>query len=201
MLKDIGFEWLEALINRYLDLDTQSQQRFSALNGKLIKIQITLPIKISLYFQCAQNKIFLLSHCQAEPDVVIAGSLLSLIRVWQMKITHTANVLEISGDALVAEAFNSLLQNMNIDWEAHASKYIGATISHGAFETINKIKKQVTKNKLSCEENIKEYLQEELKQLPTKIEVNQFLKQIDELVDDAARAEVKMNRYCSDHIS
>lgn len=189
MLKEISIEWLEALINRYLDLDPDSQHRFEELNGKLIKMQLTLPVKMNVYIQCSQNKIFLLDHCQAEPDVTISGSLLSLIRVWQMKIMHTTGVLEISGDALVAHAFNELLRNMNIDWQSHAEKYMGGTIAQCGASIITKIKNHLEKNKQNCEENIKDYLQEELKQLPTKTEVNYFLQAVDALIDDVARAE------------
>ena len=102
--------------------------------------------------------------------------------------------LQIDGDVELALQLREVFMNVEIDWEEVASKYMGDTLAY----QLGNFSKQINNYKQRSVENfrldVSEYLQEESRLVPTKIEIDKFLNDVDQLEADIDRLEARTQR-------
>jgi ubiquinone biosynthesis protein UbiJ len=105
---------------------------------------------------------------------------------------RTGNI-RIEGDAEVAQAFRALLQAAQPDVEEELSRLIGDV---GAHQIGNLARGALQFGKRVADtfaQNVSEYLQEESRDVVTRIEVDEFTAAVDQLRDSVDRSEAKLN--------
>ncbi len=188
---------LEFAINRYLSLDPDTIQALAKLHGRVIKLDIR-DWGITFFILPQQNGLELVPQYSGEPTTTLAANLFDLMRVAKAKGATAAlfkNKITIIGDVHTGEALQSILTNIDIDWEEQLSKITGDVVAHnvgnGARNTQHFMRDTLTK----LRDHLKHFLQIESQQLPTQHEVQQFCDDVTQLQHDVERLEAKLNRY------
>jgi ubiquinone biosynthesis accessory factor UbiJ len=177
---------LERAINRYLQLMPQTLLSLSALSGNVIKIELT-NWNIIFYVLLCDDSIRLEDHYAGAVQASIKGSSWTLFRLGftpDDKVAALASQLEILGNVELAQTIRHIFQESHIDWEEPLSHVVGDIAAHqigNIFRALNSWGKQVIQ---STEKNITEYLQEEVRYLPPKLEVEDFFSNIHLLRND-----------------
>ena len=198
-MSGLAYATLEEAINRYLSLDPAAREQMTGLYGRVIAFEL-VGLGLTLYLVPSPNRLQVLSGYEDEPDCTLRGTPLALSRMGDPKGSTDqlfAGQVEISGDTELAHRFGKILSAMDIDWEEQLSHYTGDIIAHevGNFARTANHWGQRTMKTLGLD--LQEYLQEEIRLLPVKPEIDHFLNGIDTLRNDVERIEARINRLKS----
>ncbi|OOZ37162.1 ubiquinone biosynthesis accessory factor UbiJ [Solemya velesiana gill symbiont] len=195
-ISGLAYATLEEAINRYLALDPAAREKMAGLYGKVIAFEL-MGLGQTLYLVPSPNRLQVLSAYEGEADCTLRGTPIALGLMGDPKGSTEqlfAGQVEISGDTDLAHAFGKILAAMDIDWEEQLSHYTGDIIAH---EMGNLARTTSQWGKRSLETlgmDLQEYLQEEIRLLPVKPEIDHFLKNVDTLRNDVERMEARINR-------
>ncbi|MDQ1362339.1 MAG: ubiquinone biosynthesis accessory factor UbiJ, partial [Pseudomonadota bacterium] len=102
--------------------------------------------------------------------------------------------IRISGDTRLGHQFKKVLQQLNIDWEEHLSRYLGDMAAHQLGNAARDFAKWMRRSNQSMHLNAGEYLQEESRMVVGKAEIDRFAREVDELRDAVDRIEARISR-------
>lgn len=183
------------ILNRNIRETTPARELCRQLDGKTVAIRVR-DTALAMYFEISDDVIVLAAESAADPDVVITGSLLTLARMAGTPGEGAVRdgSLDLTGDAYTAQAFQDLLAYAKPDLEEELSNLVGDAASHRLGEIARGVGNWVRDARTTMHSNIREYLQEESKDLPSRYEVDRFTQRVDALRDDVARLEARLNR-------
>ena len=101
---------------------------------------------------------------------------------------------ELSGDVATAEAFAELLRHARPDMEEQLSGLIGDIAAHEVAGAARRTDGWAREAGSALTMNTSEFLQEEARQLPPRVEVNAFGRDVECLRDDVERAAQRLAR-------
>jgi len=188
------FRPLTALVNRQIKTTTPARELCAELDGKVMAVRVK-DTGLAMYFCVCPDEIALFGDYDGEPDVAITGSILTLVRLAGASGEDAIRdgSLELIGDAEVAQAFQKLLGYGNPDIEEELSGVIGDVAAHRLGEVARSVSSWGREAGATLRQNITEFLQEERRDVPSRYEVEAFTRKIDELRDDVARVEARLN--------
>jgi ubiquinone biosynthesis protein UbiJ len=102
--------------------------------------------------------------------------------------------LDLTGDAATAQAFQQLLTHAKPDVEEELSGVIGDAAAHTLGEFARGIERWARETRSIMGDNIREYLQEESRDVPSRYEVERFSKDVNVLRDDVDRLAARIDR-------
>jgi ubiquinone biosynthesis protein UbiJ len=102
--------------------------------------------------------------------------------------------IDLTGDAATAQGFQTLLDHTKPDVEEELSRVIGDVAAHQLAEFARGVGNWARDARATMGDNIREYLQEERRDLPTRYEVEQFSQCVGELRDDVERIAARLKR-------
>ena len=102
--------------------------------------------------------------------------------------------VDLSGDAATAQRFQKLLDLAQPDIEEELSRVIGDVAAHRIAEIARGVGKWARDARATMGGNIREYLQEESREVPTRYEVERFTQQVGTLRDDVERIAARLKR-------
>ncbi len=185
---------LESALNRYLSLDPAALSRFASLEGRVIAIKIIgLNTTLSLFPSADGFMIF--TDFDGQVDATIIGTPVALAKmavVSDPKELLFSGEIEIVGDTAVANQFNRILSQLDIDWEEVLAQNVGDIAAHkmaNLFRDANHWFKRSTQS--VCLDS-GEYIQEEVHLSPSNAELRKFTQQVDEVREAADRLEAKI---------
>ena len=187
---------LEAAINRYLRLDPEIGTRMQALSGRCIGLELR-GLDLRLYVFPGRQGIHLLDRIDGEPDTVLRGTPLGMARLGlggSSEKTLFSGDVEIHGDVETGQLFKSILDEMEIDWEEQLSHFTGDVIAHQLGNMARHSRKMFKQARTTLEQDIGEYLQEELRLLPARIETANFSTDVNMLRMSVDRLEARVRR-------
>ena len=187
------------LLNRNIAATTPARELCLELDGKTIAIRVR-DTALAMYFAFQDTVVALTTDTKAEPDVVITGSLLTLASMASTGSERAIRTgeLDLSGDAGTAKAFQDLLAYAKPDIEEELSTLIGDVAAHELGEVARGISNWAREARSTMGTNIREYLQEESRDLPSRYEVDRFANQVDTPRDDVARLDARLGRLEKD---
>jgi ubiquinone biosynthesis protein UbiJ len=180
------------VLNRNIRESTRASELCQRLDGRLIAIRVR-DTGLSAYFEISRNTLNLTSSHEDEPDVVITGSLVALALMAGEDSIRDGS-LDLSGDAATAQAFQQLLTHARPDIEEELSAVIGDTAAHGLGEFARAAARWARETRSIMGDNIREYLQEESRDVPSRYEVEQFSRRVNQLRDDVDRLAARIGR-------
>jgi len=180
------------VLNRNIRESTRASELCERLDGKLIAIRVR-DTGLSGYFDVDRNGLFLGTNHDGEPDVVITGSLVALALMAGEDSIRDGS-LDLTGDAATAQAFQQLLEHARPDIEEELSAVIGDTAAHGLGEFARSVGRWARETRSIMGDNIREYLQEESRDVPSRYEVEQFSRRVNQLRDDVDRLAARVGR-------
>lgn len=186
---------VEMLLNRNVDASTAARELAAELKGKVVAIRIQ-DTALAMYFTFEPDCVVLASETDAEPDVVITGSLFTLARLATAPgdARFDPGTIDLTGNVEAARAFQRLLTHTRPDIEEELSGLIGDVAAHRIGLFAAGFRHWAVNARSTMAMNIREYLQEESRDLPTRFEVERFVRDVDTLRDDVERLAARIAR-------
>ena len=190
------FDLAESAVNRYLSLDPEISRQLGDLDGRCIALDIRAP-EITIYcFPCAGG-VALQSQYEGEVDCHLSGSISGLLKM--IRSDNPAEVLSkgevtIQGESRVAQMFSDTLSQVDIDWEELLSKVTGDFAAHRIGNSLKAGRDWFLDGIRALQTDSTDYLQEESGILPTEVEIERFIQEVDVLRDDVERLEARLRR-------
>ena len=183
------------VLNRNIAEITPARVIASQLEGKTVAIRVR-DSALAMYFVFDQDVVTLTTEFNADPDVAITGSLVTLARMAGGAGAQAIRDgdIDLTGDAATAQRFQDLLDHAKPDVEEELSRVIGDVAAHQLAEFARGVGNWARGARSTMGDNIREYLQEERRDLPTRYEVEQFSQRVGELRDDVERIAARLNR-------
>nr|WP_240905562.1 SCP2 sterol-binding domain-containing protein [Thiorhodococcus mannitoliphagus] len=187
---------VEQAINGYVALDPEGAAGLAALEGRLIAIELKgFGTRVTVIPD--EQGLQLFGHYDADPDCLIVGTPLGLARMAMAERKESQLIsgeVEVTGDSGLAHAFSAALAKLDVDWEEQLARVIGDPFAHQVGNRVRDAERWGQRTSESMTANLREYLQEERRLLPTRYEVDAFLAQVDTLRDDVERITARVER-------
>ena len=183
------------LINEGIRDTTPARELCEQLDGTLVAIRVR-DTALAMYFRIDDGALELSGEAQGDPDILITGSLTSLARLAASGDENAIRdgSVDLIGDAGKAARFEKLMRYAKPDLEEQVSRLLGDTAAHQigkAFREFGHWSKDARQT-LRC--NVREYLQEESRDVPSRYEVERFAGRVNTLRDDTDRLEARIRR-------
>ena len=182
-------------INSQITTRTSAKKISQELEGKILSIKIK---NTSHFFNVIMISNELNLHTNKENfDVQISGSLISFTNLLRDNSSDALRdgSIGINGDVAVAQKFQKLFEMIKPDIEEELSHIVGDVMANNIVKFSKKTGVWMLNTRDILQENIKEYLQEEIKLMPSKYEFNFFSKEVSKIRDDIERLEKKINEF------
>jgi len=189
---------LEVALNRYLELDPDSAARMAGLAGHCIAIELQ-GIDVTLFMLPGERGIRILESVDAEEgvDTTLHGTPLALARLGlggDAGRSLFSGDVTISGDVETGQAFRDILDGMDIDWEEQLARLTGDVIAHQVGNLARHTRRVLRQGRTALEQDMGEYLKEEVRILPSRIEVENFSAGVDRIRADTDRLAARIQR-------
>lgn len=187
---------LEAALNRYLSLDPRAAQRMGAMQGRVIGVAVE-QLGLRIYLLPGADGVQVLGRSEQAADTVLHASPWAL---WQLARGDEAapmmlrQEIRIEGDTQLGQQFRTVLEDLDIDWEEHLSRVLGDVLAHQIGRGFRAGRRWSADTARTLEQDLSEYLQEELRVLPAEPEVQAFMDDVDRMRADVDRLEARLRR-------
>jgi len=190
---------LANVLNRNIRATTPARELCRKIEGTIVAVRVR-NTALATWFVVHDDGLELTTEMDTEPDVLISGSLITLARMAGESGASAirAGELELAGDPILADQFQQLLNYAKPDIEEELSGVVGDIAAHRIGEFARGVSKWTREASATMGENIREYLQEESRDVPSRYEVDRFASEVDALRDDVARFEARLDRLQDD---
>ena len=182
-----------------LNRNVAQSERASALAQQLEARALSLVLEgtpVTLFFRVADGCIAIDTRDAGEADATLSGSPISLLSLVGPGAEDRlrGSSIRIAGDAEVAQRFRDLLQHAQPDFEEELSRVVGDVAAHQVANVCRGFFGWGRKAADSFSTNVAEYLQEEGRDVPTRVEVEEFLEAVDQLREATDRLDARLSR-------
>jgi ubiquinone biosynthesis protein UbiJ len=181
---------------RLLARNPENIKYLTPIAGKIIKLEVA-PLGPSVSVCPTLTGLSFYDKLAREPDAVISGSPMAFMRMMLSpaapEILFSGDI-RISGNADAAKRLQSLLSQLEIDWEKQSSDLVGRGLSERLFGILRSGKTWARDALSTMHVDVGEYLQEESRHLPSSGEMEVYCAQVDELRADAERLEARLQQ-------
>lgn len=183
------------LLNRNISESTPARELCAKLSGTVIAVRVS-NTALAAYFVIDDDALDIITATTKDPDVIISGSLITLASMAGQSGTAAIRdgSLDLSGDAELARQFQQLLSSAKPDIEEELSGIVGDVAAHRLGELARGLGRWGREARSTMGANIREYLQEESRDAPSRYEVEKFNADVSALRDDVDRIEARLNR-------
>jgi len=190
---------IEHLLNQHIQESSAAQDRLFALVGRSLAINIQ-NFGTNLRLDAEQTR---LGVSMISDDSIVATTatisgtpltLLNLLNVSTLADFRAAGV-EFSGDIQTAEAFAELLRLARPDLEEELSHLVGDIVAHKMARSVRRMKGWGTRAIDALTMDTSEFLQEEIRQLPPRVEVESFSREVERLREDTDRTAQRVDKF------
>jgi len=204
---------LETALELYLKQDPDALRHAAVLEGKVIALDIT-GTGLSLYFMPGAKGILVAGHYEGEADTRLRGSPFGFAKLMlgareQGELRSKRGrpgvdalfegAVEIQGDTEAGQQFQDILSAVDWDWEEQLSRVTGDVIAHQTGNLARKVAQFINNSRSTLQQDVSEYLQEEARLLPARIEVGYFLDDVDQIRADVDRLGARVERLLRMH--
>ncbi len=184
-----------SLINRNISESTPARELCAELSGTVVAVRVR-DTALSAYFLVHDDALDIVTSSSEEPDVVITGSIITLARMAGQsgEVAIRRGSLDLNGDAETANQFQQLLSFAKPDIEEELSGIVGDVAANRLGELARGVGRWGKSARTTMGDNIREYLQEESREAPSRYEVEKFAADVGTLRDDVERMEARLNR-------
>ena len=187
---------LESVLNRNIAGSSIARGLCKRLEGKALNVRFN-GLPLSLNFRSDGERMVLDTAATDAANATLTGTPLSFLQLAspQPERALRSGAIHIEGDAEVAQTFSELLKHTRPDLEEELSRVIGDVAAH---QVGNVARSALAFGKRAADtfaQNVSEYLQEEGRDLPTRVEADEFVAGVDQLRDDVERLEARIAHF------
>ena len=183
----------EQILNRNIAGSSRARALLAELQGRSMELRFAAtPLRVRL---AAEADALSVRPAGDEPaDAVIEGTPLSFLRLASADAAKSirAGGMEVKGDAEVAEGFRRLLEASRPDLEEELSRLTGDAPAHYAARFAREALDFGRRASDILARNVAEYLTEESRDLPVRLEAEEFIEGVDRLRESVDRLEVRI---------
>jgi ubiquinone biosynthesis accessory factor UbiJ len=186
---------LADVLNRNIAQSGRARALAEQLEGRALALRLEATA-LSFFFLVKGGGIQIETRHDGEPDATLAGTPLALLSLVGPAAADRlrGSGIRIAGDAEIAQRFQELLQQAQPDFEEELSRVFGDVAAHQMANFARGFFDWGRKAADSLALNVSEYLQEEGRDVPTRIELEEFLEAVDHLREAADRVEARLAR-------
>lgn len=164
------------------------------LDGKSLRVDLNGVIQLRAL--CLAGRLTLSTDGDEAADAAISGPPGALLRLLTAGRDRPlgAGSLQVRGDAEVAAAYRELLGLARPDPEEEAARLIGDVAARRLGNFARQTASWLRRGGSTFAENLVEYLQEESRDLVAKPQVEDFVREVDELREATDRAQARLER-------
>jgi ubiquinone biosynthesis protein UbiJ len=189
---------IEIAINKVLPLDPDYQQKMKRLAGRVVAIFFT-DLELQIYFIADTEQFTVLSSYEGIPDVKLSGKSWDFFHMGinnhNSRKTNFDSNIHFEGDVATGQNFAELFAELNIDWEEALADVTGDIFAHQATNFARQAGSWLKNILSNSQDNLSEYMQEEIRITPTKVEIENFFDDINILKDDADKLSEQFKRF------
>lgn len=192
-------EWIkqvERLVNKALSLDEETLDSLGKLEGKIIAFEF-MSINLTVFLFPSDKGLAIHSAYENKPDVLIKGTPTNFIMMMASSKQKNGSLptdMQIIGDIGLAQRFQDIMQNIEIDLEEPLSKWVGDTMAYQIGKFFRGSRRFAVNTSKTLVTDISEYLRFEIDMLPDDLLVEEFSKDVDLLREDVDRFEQRINK-------
>ena len=192
------------LVRKYLDCDPEAAQRLSAFEDKNLLLRLT-DMEKEFLVALRQDGITITEHSDDGPVEVAArveADVLVLLRVARSKQCQSMlddGTLLVQGDSGLVRQIGSVFAAVEIDWEEVAAAYVGDLVAYQVGVWLRRVKAYRRRSFENFRMDVSEYLQEESRVVPTRVEMERFLNDAHELEASIGYLEARVRRLMESH--
>ena len=183
----------ERILNRNIAGSSRARALLAELDGRSLELRFAAtPVRIRL--AASQDSLAVAPAGEAPADAVIEGTPLSFLRLASGDAAKSirAGGMDVKGDAEIAEGFRRLLEAARPDLEEELSRFTGDAAAHYAARFAREALDFGRRTGDIFARNVSEYLSEESRDVPVRIEVEEFLDGVDRLREAVDRFEARV---------
>jgi ubiquinone biosynthesis protein UbiJ len=190
---------IASLLNRNISESTRARELCLKLSGTVVAVRVR-NTALAAYFVVNDEALDVVTSSTDEPDVVITGSIIALATMAGQsgEAAIRDGSVDLTGDAETAAEFQQLLAFARPDVEEELSGVVGDITAHRLGEIARGVGRWGRDARSTMAANIREYLQEESRDAPSRYEVDTFSSNVSTLRDDVDRVEARLNRLLKD---
>lgn len=180
---------LTTALQKILMLDPESKQRLEGLQQKSVTIEL-LGTGLTFQIQFLDADFRIAFNDFLEPDTTIRGapfSLLHLAVTKEKRKQFFAEDVSMVGNLDVGQQVIALFDELDIDWEEYLSHWVGDIPAHHVGKVGRGIKQFSQRLRHVLQENINEYVHEEVDLFPPVEALQDFYHDVDVLRMDVDR--------------
>ncbi len=187
---------VEQILNGHVQESTAALDLLSSMQGKSLAIDVE-GLSITIVLAADEGRLRLESANSTPATAAVRGTPLGLLAALRGDALSgfKDSGIAVTGDAEVAEEFSTLLRLARPDLEEQLSHVLGDVLAHQAGNAARNARAWHKQALAALRMNTTEYLQEESRQLPTRVEVEGFFAEIERLRDDAERVAVRIDGH------
>lgn len=195
MLLNFTLPLVQLAINNYLALDAEIQSQLIPLANKTLRIEVN-DFPLNFEVRVHHDKLELLNASTDKVTTHIRGNLIDLGEMaWKSKNQQVpfSKTIDIQGDLDFIQALRDVFLQLDIDWEEQFAKMVGDIMAHNISKAFQNFCSWTQDSVGSLNQDLSEYLQEEARLLPTRLELTDFMRDTEILRDDVERLEARIN--------
>jgi len=179
---DAALRPIANVLNRNIRATTPARELCAELAGTVVAVRVR-DTALATWFVVHEEMLELTTEADAEPDVVISGSLFMLGRMAGAVGAGAIRdgSLELTGDPIL-----------------ELSSVVGDIAAHRIGEVARGVREWALEAGSTMSANIREFLQEESRDVPSRYEVDRFADNVGTLREDVDRLEARINRLQDD---
>lgn len=187
---------IEKQLNKVIALDEEALANFSRLEGKVIQLEF-LNTRASYYLYPGRRGLHISVEKPGKVDVTISGTptdLLALLLRRDESLTPASAGVELAGDIGLAQDFQRVCREIDIDWEEGLSHWFGDAVAHHLGRFVRGAAGFITESGDKVQADISEYLRFEKELSVERFELEGFSSDVDTLRDDIERLKLRVER-------
>jgi len=183
---------VEKMVNKVLSLDEETVALLATLAGNVIEIDV-LDTEFRMFILPSGKGVTLETDYEGKADVAIKGTPSALLGMISAEKIGAGGV-EINGNVELAKKFQSILRDVEIDWEEYLSQFVGDIAAHKIGNFLRRVSRFAKESGKTIGMDISEYLRYEKEALLDKSEVDEFNQAVDNIRDDVERLQKRLER-------
>lgn len=187
---------LESIVNRALQCDVDALRKIKSIQHHVIQIEC---VDWNMIFYIIPDDRGLQFHAlySGNTNTLIQGKLSDFLALF-VKGATTASLFQhpvtITGNTHTIEVLRDAFKNIDIDWEARLSHFVGDVAAHKICRHLKKAKNTAAQSVDTLTEQTKEFIFCEAKNLISQKHANRFYEDVQILRHDVERMEARINR-------
>jgi ubiquinone biosynthesis accessory factor UbiJ len=186
---------LEETLNRNIAESRKARKLCRQLDGRVLAVDVQ-GTSLKVFLVATEGSVRLNRSYDGNPDARLAATPVSLLALAGPASERglRGGAIHIEGDAEVAQRFRDLLKQAQPDFEEELARIVGDVAARQMANFARGVFNWGRRTAESMGTNVAEFLQEEGRDVPTPVEVDEFIEAVDRLRDDADRLEARLSR-------